>query len=121
MASSPLSTLLLDTEAWDLVLDSNGNIALASPPYSVAQDVASAIRTFIGEAWYDTSLGVPYWQSLLGQPFYQSQVTAAMNAAAMTVPGVVSASTVITSYTDRKVSGQVQFTTSDGATTTVSF
>ena len=61
------NTLLLDTVAWDLVLDSFGNIALASPPYALAQDVASAIRTFLGEVYYDASLGVPYFQDILGQ------------------------------------------------------
>jgi hypothetical protein len=34
--SSPLNTLLLDNSAWDLVVDSNGDIALAAPPYVVA-------------------------------------------------------------------------------------
>ncbi len=119
--SDSLNTLLLDTVVWDLVLDSNGDIALASPPYAVAQDVASAIKTFLGECWYDTTLGVPYWQQLLEQPPSQAQIVAAMNAAAMTVPGVVSASTVITSFVNRNVTGQVQFTTSDGTSTSVNF
>ena len=61
------NTLLLDQSAWDLVLDINGNIALAGTPYSYAQDVASAVRTFLGECWYDTSLGLPYWQQILGK------------------------------------------------------
>jgi len=30
------NTLLLDRSAWDLVLDSSGNIAMASPAYSLA-------------------------------------------------------------------------------------
>jgi hypothetical protein len=119
--SSPLNTLLLDTAAWDLVLDSNGDIALAAPPYSVAQDVASAILTFLGECWYNTTLGVPYWQKLLGFAPSQGQWQSALNAAAMTVPGVVSDTTIITGFADRKLNGQVQFTTSDGNTTTVLF
>ena len=120
-ANTPLSTILLDTDAWDMVLDSNGDIALAQPPYAVAQDVASAIRTFLGECYYNTNLGVPYWQDFLGQPFSQSAVIQAMNAAAKTVPSVVTASTVITPFTNRQVSGQVQFSTSDGVTITVNF
>lgn len=94
---------------------------MAETPYAVAQDVASAIRTFLGEVWYDTTLGVPYWQSLLGTPVAQSQWIAALNAAAMTVPTVVSANTVLTSFTGETLNGQVQFTTSDGTTTTVQF
>ena len=120
-ANTPLSTLLLDTEVWDLVLDSNGNIAIAAPPYSVAQDVASAIRTFLGECYYNTNLGVPYWQDFLGQPFSQSAVIQAMNKAALTVPGVVTANTVISSFANRQVSGQVQFSTSDGTNTVINF
>ncbi len=119
--SSPQNTLLLDIAAWDLVLDSAGNIALAQPPYAVAQDVASALRTFLGECWYDTTIGVPYWQQLLGYSPTQAQVEAALSTAALTVPGVVSATTSITSFTNGTVNGQVQFTTSDGTTTTVSF
>jgi len=61
-----LNTLLLDQTAWDLVIDSNGNIAMASPPYSLAQDVASAIKLFQGELWYDTSKGIPYFNEILG-------------------------------------------------------
>jgi hypothetical protein len=121
MSIQPLSTLLLDTVAWDLVLDSNANIALASPPYAVAQDVASACRLFQGELWYDTTQGVPYWQQLLGQNPTTSQIAAAFNAAALTVPSVVTSNTVITSIQDGKVSGQVQFSTSDGTSTTVNF
>jgi hypothetical protein len=119
--SSPLNTLLLDNVAWDLVLDSNGNIALASPPYAVAQDVASACRLFLGELWYDTTQGVPYWQQFLGQNPTSSQVASALNSAALTVPGVVTANTVITSIAGREVSGQVQFETTDGQSTTVNF
>lgn len=121
MSTKPLSTLLLDTVAWDLVLDSNGNIALATPPYATAQDVASAIRTSLGECYYDTTLGVPYWQDLIGQPFSQAAVIQAMNAAALTIPGVVTANAVITSVVNGNVSGQVQFSTSNGTSTSVSF
>ena len=119
--STPRNTLLLDISAWDLVLDSAGNVALAKPPYSTAQDVASALRTFLGECWYDTTIGVPYWQQLLGNSPTQSQLEAALNAAALTVPGVVSAATALNAFTNRQISGQVQFTTSDGTTTTVTF
>ena len=119
MSTTPLNTLLLDTQAWDLVLDSNGNIALAAPPYATAQDVASAIRLFLGELWYDTKQGVPYWEQLLGSNPTNSQVASAFNAAALSVPGVVSASTVITSFAQGAVTGQVQFSRSDGTTNTV--
>ena len=51
-------TLLLDPLKWDLVVDAAGNIAVASPPYALAQDAASSIKLFSGECYYDTSIGV---------------------------------------------------------------
>ena len=62
-----MNTLLLDRVAWDLVLDAAGNIAMASNPYATAQDVASAIKLFRGELFYDTAKGIPYWTEVLGQ------------------------------------------------------
>ena len=100
-------TLLLDLNAWDLVLDSSGNIALASEPYSVVQDVASALRTFAGECWYNTLLGVPYWQQILGKSPPLELLKAQFVAAALTVPSVTSARCFITSYVGRAITGQV--------------
>lgn len=100
-------TLLLDTVTWDLVLDINGNIALASEPYSLAQDAASAIKTWLGELYFDTTIGVA-WNSIVGQRPALALLKAALVAAAETVPGVGAAQVFISSLTDRNVSGQVQ-------------
>lgn len=116
-----MDTLLLDRSLWDLCKDTSGNIALASAPYALAQDVASAIKLFKGELYYDTSRGVPYWQQILGQfppiPFMKAQ----FEQAALTVPGVVSAVAFISSITDRTVSGQVQIKDTAGALQVVAF
>lgn len=114
------TTLYLDPTTWDLVLDSFGNIAQAAAPYQLAQDAASAIRTFIGEVYYDTSIGVDYWGEILGKPFSLALLKQTFTDAALTVPGVVSAVVFITDYTDRSVSGQVQVTEANGVTTTAS-
>jgi len=50
-----MQTLPLNTQTWDLELDSNGNLSLTDPDYSIAQDVASAIRTFLGECLYSAT------------------------------------------------------------------
>jgi len=116
-----MNTLLLDTQGWDLVLDASGNIALASDPYSIAQDVASALRLFDGELWYDTSKGVPYWQEILGKfPPLATIKTDFVNAA-MTVPGVATAQAFITSINNRELSGQVQTTTTTGVLSVTPF
>lgn len=115
------NTLLLDQSAWDLVLDINGNIALAETPYSIAQDVASAVRTFLGECWYDTAQGLPYWQQILGDfpplPFISQKIV----TAALTVPNVVSAKVTFTSFINRDISGQILIIDTDGATNNVAF
>lgn len=105
-----MNTLLLDRTTWDLTIDAAGNIAVASDPYAMAQDAASAIKLFQGELWYDTAKGVPYWSQILGKMPPISLMKAKFVAAAMTVPGVVAAQCFITAIAGRKVSGQVQIT-----------
>ena len=116
-----MDTLLLDTVTWDLTLDASGNIAVASDPYSVAQDVASACRTFLGEVWYDTTLGIPYFQNILGQSPPLAFLKAQLVAAALTVPGCANPVCYIASIVNRKVSGQIQFTDSNGSQQVASF
>lgn len=116
-----MNTLLLDTVTWDLVLDVSGNIAVASDPYSMAQDAASSIRTFLGEAYYNTSLGNPYYANTLGHAPPLSLLKTQFQAAALLVPGVVSAQCFITSLQNRLLRGQVQITDSSGSTAAVGF
>jgi len=85
------NTLLLDQSAWDLIIDSAGNIAMATPPYALAQDVASAVRLFLGELWYRTPDGIPYFENVLGQLPPLTLLIAYIERAALTVPGVVTA------------------------------
>jgi hypothetical protein len=102
-----VNTLLLNAN-WDLETDSFNNIAVVEDPYSLAQDAASAIRTFQGEVYYDTALGIPFFQQILGFSPPVSLMKAYFIEAALTVPEVVSAVCFIASITDRQVLGQVQ-------------
>lgn len=115
------NTLLLDQTAWDLVLDVNGNIALAGAPYSIAQDVASAVRTFLGECWYNNDLGLPYWQQILGEYPPLQFVSQQIEEAAFTVPNVVAAEVNFTSFANRVLEGQILITDTDGVTANVAF
>jgi hypothetical protein len=101
------STLLLDQSAWDLVLDSSGNIAMATAPYATAQDVASAVKTFLGEVYYDTKQGIPYWTEVLGELPPASLLTGLIEDAANTQPGVTNSVCTITSFDARSLSGQI--------------
>lgn len=115
--SAPFSTLLLQQGAWDLCLDAAGNIAVAAPPYAIAQDVSSAIRTFLAECWYDTSLGIPYFGNILGKNPPLSYLITQIENAALTVPDVSSPVCTISSVKGRAVTGQVTFTDSSGTQT----
>lgn len=117
-----MKTLLLDTKTWDLCLDSGRNIAVAQAPYQLAQDVASAIRTFLGEVWYDDTLGVDYFGQILGRTPPLAILQALLVKAALSVTGVVSAQCVINSFDNatRTVVGQVLFVDSNGKTGKVS-
>lgn len=117
-----MKTLLLSVDLWDLLLDSYGNIAVASEPYSIAQDVASACRLFLGEAYYDTTIGVPYFQQILGQSPPLNLIKAQLAVAALTVPGVNNPVVFLANIgRDRVLSGQVQFTDNAGQTQVANF
>ena len=103
-----MKTLLLGTDDWDLLLDSSGNIAVASEPYSLAQDAASAIKTFSGECYWNTTIGVPYLTQIFGRNPSVATLKSLFSDAAMTVPDVASAVVFITAISGRAVSGQVQ-------------
>ncbi len=113
------STLLLDNTGWDLLADAAGNIAVAAPPYALAQDVASAIKLSLGELWYNAAPGVPYFSEILGQSPPIGVFQEYMVRAALTVPGVVSAQCVINSIEGRAVNGAVTFVDEAGTTQTV--
>lgn len=117
-----MDTLLLDQQTWDLVLDLNNNIAVASKPYSEAQDVASAVRLQLGELWYDKTLGVPYLDNvILGNKPSLQFISAKVEEQALTVPNIVQARCLFASFQDRVLTGQVQVIDADGVSNNVSF
>lgn len=101
-------TIPLDADSWDIQLDSNGNLTLTDESYSIAQDVASAIRTFLGECWYDVTLGLPYFGTILGQRPPSSLLISLVTDAAMTVATVTSVTVVrLLLSQDRVLTGTV--------------
>ena len=112
-----MNTLFLEPNVWDLAVDVSGNIAVASKTYALAQDAASAIRTFQGELWYDTTQGVPYWQQILGHYPQMPLVKSYMVYAALTVPEITDARVYFSALgSNRQLVGQVQVTNSAGQT-----
>lgn len=116
-----MNTILLNPTTWDLLLDSNGNIAMAQEPYANAQDVASVLKLFKGELYYDTSKGIPYFESILGQVVPPQFIMSEFEAAALTVPDVVSAKALIEVGKDRVAVGGVQVINSAGQASNVQF
>lgn len=106
--------MLLDRDQWDVCLDASGNIARATEPYAQVQDAASAVRVFEGEAYYDTTLGVPYWTDVLGRSQPTQIMRARAQQAALTVPGVIDASAVLVKLPNRVLGGQIQIRTNAG-------
>jgi hypothetical protein len=115
-----VKTLYLDGPSWDLALDAAGSIAACTEPYRLAQDAACAIRAFIGECWYDASIGVPYWADILGRSPPVQLLKDRFVDAALTVPGVVAAKVFITSA-GRSLAGQVQVTDAAGLVSAAGF
>ena len=115
-----MDTLKLNPNTWDLTLDTNGNIEVATDKSAIAQDVASALATFKSEVFYNTTLGVPYFGQILGENYNPILMGALFEKAALTVPGVVSAKATL-NFDNRKLSGIVQVIDTTGASLGVSF
>lgn len=105
-----MRSLLLDRTAWDLVLDARGNLAIADDPYAQAQDAACAARLFQGEAYYDTTIGVPYFQAVLGKYPSPQFMRAKYATAAARVPGVQNINVTLTGLVNRRLTGNIVIT-----------
>lgn len=118
-----MNTLILAQDTWDLITDISGNIALATAPYSIAQDVASAIRVFQGEIWYDTAQGIPYFDRVLGHVPSLQYLRSQVEARALTVPGVVEAQCLFAQLDTetRTLRGQCKVIDTTGAENNVTF
>jgi hypothetical protein len=104
-----------------LTADSSGNIALADPDLSVAQDVACSILLFKGELYYDTTQGVPYYQTVFKQNYSGSLISNILRQIALQTTNVADAQVNITNfdYTTRKLTGKILITTNSGVSLNV--
>ena len=116
---STYQTLAL-SEDWDLTLDGQGFIGIASGGQAVAQDAASACLTFYGEAYYDSSLGIPWDTQVLGKPASLGYVSSKMKTEAKKLSVVDDAEcTLYLNKTTRKVGGQLLVTYDEDQTVQV--
>ena len=115
-----MTTSLLLSSSWDLMVDSSGNIATVSGAYALAQDVACALVTFLGELYYDTTQGVDYPQ-ILGHTEDSGFISAQLKTVALAVPGVMSAQVLLNAPVNGLLSGTVNFTDATGQALGVTF
>jgi len=94
---------------------------MAEPPYALSQDVASAVKLFTDELWYDTTKGIPYFDDVLGHLPPQPLLVGYIEGAALTVPGVVQAQCILSNFDNRTASGQILFIDEVGIENGVSF
>lgn len=109
-----MDTLYLDPESWDIVADANGDWAIASSPYAVAQDVASECLLWYGEARYDNTKGIPYEPSIMGELPPPAKLISWFRTAAEGVPEV-QAATVLLNFNNRHLTGEIQVTLESGS------
>lgn len=113
-------TCLLDLDAWDWVLDVNGDLAIASGAYAVAQDVASRLGCVQGECITDAAAGLALFDLVTATPPPTQFIGALMEEQAMSVPGVSSAQAQDVQISGGVLSGRVIITTDDDTTLSVS-
>lgn len=97
----------LNTSTWDIFLDAAGNLSLTDNDSSIAQDVASAVRTFKGECYFNNTLGMPYFESIFGKAPPNSFVTSNIKQQAFTISGVNSVNVVGIGLQGRTLKGVI--------------
>lgn len=104
-------TTLAAGSDWDITVDSTGNIAILEGPAAVAMDVACACQVFLGECYYNNTLGIPWQENILGKQFSGSYLAQKLEAEAMKISVVTDAIAVVTiDRTTRKVTATIRVT-----------
>lgn len=109
-----MKTLFLMPDTWDLAIDSQGNLAIATDTYQQAQDIASSCRVFYGDDYYNKNDGIPYLESIMGKSNYPVALYQRhLHDRSMLVDGVVSVDIKLLQLKDRVQSGTIEFTNTE--------
>lgn len=111
---------LLLTNNWDITLDSLGNLAIADKNYSIAQDVASAVKLFTNDAYFDTQAGIPHFDITLKRNPSPTVIRARLKEASENVPGVKSAVVNVIEIKAGKLQAEIQLTLNNNTTAVIS-
>jgi len=114
------TSLYLDPDSWDITFDANGSLKTVSNPYSIAQDVACALKTVYGECYFDNTIGVPYYDQLLGRPVTTSAVISKLKSEAERLSTVKSVNvTLVPDRTTRVTKGYITITDTNSESSTL--
>lgn len=113
-------TLMLD-DSWDITLNSDGKIKVATDAYAIAQNASNAVRLFRNDAYFNASKGIPHFDIELGHsraavPVIESHMKKAMLA----VEGVADAVAVLEVDKDRVAGGSAYITLQSGESAEIS-
>lgn len=115
-----MNTLFLLPNTWDLCLDVDGNIAIATDLYQQAQDIATSCRVFLHDDYYNQNDGIPYLEEIMGKSSYPiSLYQKNLFERSMLVDGVVSVDVKLEHLKDRVLEGAIIFTNEDNIQGTV--
>ena len=112
--------MMLD-DSWDITLNSDGKIKVATDAYAIAQNASNAVRLFRNDAYFNASKGIPHFDIELGHsraavPVIESQMKKAMLA----VEGVADAVAVLEIDKDRVAGGSAYITLQSGESAEIS-
>lgn len=105
-----MKTFFLLPETWDLAIDTQGNIAIATDIYQQAQDIATSCRVFYGDDYYNKEDGIPYLERIMGKHNYPTSLFQRnLHDRALLVNGVVSVDVNLTPLENRIMRGTIEF------------
>lgn len=108
------TSLLLDPETWDLVVDDLGNIATVDNPYACAQDAATACLAIRGECINEKDTGVNY-KELLNVKASTGAMAAALQIEALRMDYIAQAeATLVNDRNTRRTSGVIAIVDTNG-------
>ncbi|MGJ8524355.1 hypothetical protein LMG33818_000063 [Halomonadaceae bacterium LMG 33818] len=114
------TSLYLDPDTWDITLDSVGRLKTVSNPYSIAQDVACACKTVLGEVIYDQTIGIPFFNNVFGKPVSTSLVSHYLQKQATRLDTVETAQVSLSkNRSSRTTSGEIVITDTNGSHATL--
>lgn len=110
-----MSDLKLDQVSGDLVVE-NGDLVLTTGEDAIRQHVQQRLRTFLGEWFLDTGVGVPWFQDILKKNPNPQIVDGLIQNEIIQTPGVVELLKYESDFDRslRKLSVSVQFRTVTG-------